>query len=445
MDQVQLRDGRQVRGLIREETAQHLAVIQCVQQPDKPLFFIVRSLPAQDIAKVARLEPAQRGDLERKIVAYKTRQQREAGRQEGLKIEPTAELGPRGYRYSGPWFSLLTTGSSSSARLAVARIELRFAAFQMAWPARRTASRPLKIVLWGAREEYQAYRLQQHIDVANGAYFDPATNTIVASLELDPLLDEQAAATAVHRQQLTDLHKQEQELRTELLAEERQLKLLGVQRSERLSNGQKRMQHFKQLRTDLERKLTELERRNQQRLCEYLDESFRTMYHEAFHAYLENYVYPSSETEVPRWLQEGLAQVFESARLELGDRLRTDITVLGQRLAQDLAGQPPLSLAQVLGTSDATYLGLHGAPAREAARHYLYAWALAEFWLQRRPQSRDPWREAEQLDRYVQADREAGPEQRFAELLGRPLPELEAEWQAFLRRASEARAKTEDR
>src|SRR5262249_10955300 len=46
---------------------------------------------------------------------------------------------------------------------------------------------------------------------------------------------------------------------------------------------------------------------------------FRTLYHEAFHAYLANFVFPPSKGEAPRWLNEGLAQVFEEALIEGGE------------------------------------------------------------------------------------------------------------------------------
>jgi len=43
------------------------------------------------------------------------------------------------------------------------------------------------------------------------------------------------------------------------------------------------------------------------------------LYHEAFHAYLSNCVYPPADGEMPRWLNEGLAQIFETAIVEVGE------------------------------------------------------------------------------------------------------------------------------
>src|SRR5207253_3002021 len=46
---------------------------------------------------------------------------------------------------------------------------------------------------------------------------------------------------------------------------------------------------------------------------------FAVLSHEAFHAYLATVVYPPPAAGPPRWLNEGLAQVFESAVVEAGE------------------------------------------------------------------------------------------------------------------------------
>src|SRR5205085_9379515 len=60
---------------------------------------------------------------------------------------------------------------------------------------------------------------------------------------------------------------------------------------------------------------------------------FALLYHESFHAYVTTFVYPplppdrvragAGAGELPRWLNEGLAQVFETAVVEAGE-LRAD-------------------------------------------------------------------------------------------------------------------------
>ena len=67
---------------------------------------------------------------------------------------------------------------------------------------------------------------------------------------------------------------------------------------------------------------------------------FVRLFHEAFHAYLENYVYPQTDHDVPRWLNEGLAQVFEGGQLESGSlRLDAPDTARLKLLQEDFAAR----------------------------------------------------------------------------------------------------------
>ena len=46
---------------------------------------------------------------------------------------------------------------------------------------------------------------------------------------------------------------------------------------------------------------------------------FTRLYHEAFHAYLGTFVYPAQGGSLPIWFNEGLAQIFETAIVEVGE------------------------------------------------------------------------------------------------------------------------------
>ena len=106
---------------------------------------------------------------------------------------------------------------------------------------------------------------------------------------------------------------------------------------------------------------------------------FTRLAHEAFHAYLEVFVYPRQVYDVPRWLNEGLAQTFEGGLLE-ADTLRIDTpnaTALAQ-LQADLRGEHPLELADLLAAGSETFLSAH-ANADTADRMYYYSWGLAYY------------------------------------------------------------------
>ena len=142
---------------------------------------------------------------------------------------------------------------------------------------------------------------------------------------------------------------------------------------------------------------------------------------------LENYVYPQASHDVPRWLNEGLAQIFESGQLESGtlrldapdaDRLHT--------LQADLKTLPALTLADVLIADGSRFLVSHPGGERASLRYYLYSWGLAYYLA-----FRQPLLETQALDRYVERPPAiAEPIARFERLVGAPLPRFEQRWRA---------------
>ena len=120
---------------------------------------------------------------------------------------------------------------------------------------------------------------------------------------------------------------------------------------------------------------------------------FALLYHEAFHAYVATFVYPplppadvkagKGTGELPRWLNEGLAQVFETAVVEAGE-LRADHPDRERlRRVKDWlkgkGGGPPVPLADLLTTGREAFLASHADQAAASDRAYLTCWALAHY------------------------------------------------------------------
>src|SRR5205814_1233933 len=106
------------------------------------------------------------------------------------------------------------------------------------------------------------------------------------------------------------------------------------------------------------------------------------LYHETFHAYAGNFAYPPAAAggpgELPRWLNEGLAQIFETAVLEAGelrvghaDRDRLD------RAQALLKEGGLLPLRDLLRAGKESFVALHADQKAAADRTYLAAWAVA--------------------------------------------------------------------
>ena len=122
---------------------------------------------------------------------------------------------------------------------------------------------------------------------------------------------------------------------------------------------------------------------------------FALLYHEAFHSYAATFVYPplpaadvragKGTGELPRWLNEGLAQLFEGAVVE-GTELRVGLPD-AERLekVQDLlrgkgtaAGLVPV--ADLLRAGKDSFLAAHDDQRTAADRAYLTSWAIT-YWL----------------------------------------------------------------
>src|SRR5262249_53508321 len=135
--------------------------------------------------------------------------------------------------------------------------------------------------------------------VNNPAIYDMEHNRICCGSELQRLGDELEHARKQHQQALTDLLEKETEL-NKLYKGRPPAQLLAPLRESRFRIAQqddKNERHFQDATTRL----------------------FQRLYHEAFHAYLANFVYPRGDAEVPRWLNEGLAQIFETAMVEASE------------------------------------------------------------------------------------------------------------------------------
>jgi hypothetical protein len=156
---------------------------------------------------------------------------------------------------------------------------------------------------------------------------------------------------------------------------------------------------------------------------------FQRLYHESFHAYLENFVFPAADFDVPRWLNEGLAQVFEEGIVEAGT-LRLDIPSQTRLLAlqRDLREQDRLPLAELLNSEPRRFLVAHENQAVASERLYLYSWGLAHYLV-----IREPVLQGRALQKYVEKSAaNTSPEQRFEAMVGMPLEEVEKKWRAAM-------------
>jgi len=423
-ERVELLSGGVLRGFVESEDDLWIRLIEIHQPRGRPMYLLIRSIDRASVAKVDRLEPQQRAELKQRIDQFRNRSRIEAGHWQAIRLSLVTRSGSHYRRYRGKWFTLESTADEEMTRRMIVRVEQVFTAYRQVLAPRSQPRRPLRLVVLGSMDEYRTHLKRLGIDIRNPACFVREDNLVIAGSELSRLAGQLDGIRARHEQLREELERLEQEMSTRLAALSRKFKEDGLSRSEtqRLLLMEK-VKFQKQI--DAKRKeLDRCDAENRRMFDGLTHRMFARLYHEAFHAYLENYVYPYDEYRVPRWLNEGLAVMFEGGLLEAGT-LRVDAPreETLRRLKADLAGSRPLSLQDLL-TADAGEYLLHAG----ANRHYDYSWGLVYYLTFEKDLLASP-----ELQRYVAlASQDTPPLERFEELTGTPLTKFEAIWRAYI-------------
>ncbi|MGC4004521.1 MAG: DUF1570 domain-containing protein [Pirellulales bacterium] len=427
LERLDLRDGRVLQGLILRETEDLLDLDEVRRPPGRPMVLIRRRFPQTAIRQIDRLNDEDRRALADRLDRYRNRSLEETQSMAAVKLQKEALADTILWRYrESPWFELESRADEELTRRAIVRIEQMFAAFAVILPPRPEARRErLRISLFDTQQAYREFQAALGVDLRNPAFYLRDKNVLAAGAEASTLVRNLAAVrekNAATKAALDDLNKQIpvklQQAVKEFTSQGRKpdetKQLVGLMRA----NLQREM-------TTLQTRLSTAERENTKQFENFTGVMFQRLYHEAFHAYLENFVYPSDVSDVPRWLNEGLAQVFEEGVIEVGT-LRLDMpgkTRLSQ-LQKDLRENPRLPLAEILESTADRFLVSHEQQARESQRLYLYSWGLAYYLA-----IREPVLQSKALDQYVAAGaKDLPPIKRFERMVGQPLDEFEKRW-----------------
>lgn len=424
LEELRLKSNVTLRGLIDSETARQTVFVEVFRPQGKPTYLRIRPLENADIDSVKRLSGDERKPAEQLVAETRDRVWIEAGRMDAVQFRVSREAGRIVYRYEGPWFDMTSTADDESTRRSVVRLEQAFLAFRRALPPRIAPQSKLSVLLFGTSDEYQEHLRRSGLDLANPAFFSVRENRIAAGADLvafgQQLSQSRRQNDAVRRQYdeaAAALPKELQELK-------RALEKQGLPRAELTQELRAWRTRFQNELAESRRQLRAIERANTTKFNRFAERLLAQLYHEAFHAYVENYAFRHGDArhQLPRWLNEGLAQVFEAAIFE-ADTLRLDAPhprTLAL-LQDDLREAAPLRLVDLLSADDAPFVASHESDHRATKRHYLHAWGLA-YYLIFGPARLDPAK-LEQL-----ADRDATSAQHLETLLGKPLDTIERDW-----------------
>ncbi len=425
LESVTLSGGQKLHGLIEPVGPSEIEFIAVHRPPGKPMYLIVTPIDRKSIASWQRLDPAQRKVLRERIEKFRNRAVIEARRMEDVQLTGILRDRVPCWLYRGEWFALESTADEQTTRRSIVRIEQMFTAYRQILPPRVEHRRPLQIMLFGATDQYQQYLRGLGLEISNPAFFAADFNLVAAGSDMNQFVAELAKSQRENLAAQKEFDRQLAALPERLKQLSSQLRQAGRSKEETqtiLAAEQKRWDDQKKA---LAAKIAGIQRRNTARFNEVAGQMFARLYHEAFHAYLDGSVYPSSTHDVPRWLNEGLAQVFEGGLLE-ADTLRLDAPNKSalSRLRHDLAEGEPLALADLVAADANTFLLAHRASPSEASRWYLYSWGLAYYLTFEQPVLGTP-----EFDEYIRLESESKlPVERFEKLVGMPLDQFEGRW-----------------
>jgi hypothetical protein len=429
-DKIHLTDGKVFQGLVIEETPSEIRFYDVRQKPGRPTVVILTTFSRDEVKAVDKLDAA-----ERKRLTQRLRDLDPTGKAEDLRVK-SLELSPAqwgygedrkpGLSYSSDHFILVSNAGPEIVRRAAVRLEQIYAAYTHYLPPRRQplqpkADPPLRhrtvttILLVQSRAQYRELLRSQGQDIVNPAFYDAERNEVVCASELKRLGEKLDSTRQEHDKLLERIRKEETE-------------------ANKLPFGDVRNRVLQQL-DEARSEIARVSTKNEETFREATQQLFQTLYHEAFHAYQANFVWPPDEFHVPRWLNEGLAQIFETAIIEAGElRVGHAEEVRLARVKKALAAARPedglVPVADLLKSRPKDYLVAHASSRQLADRHYLTSWALA-FYLTFDKRLLG----TKALDSYLKVQgRSAEPIEAFQKLVGKPLPQFEKEFHEYLTR-----------
>jgi len=277
-------------------------------------------------------------------------------------------------------------------RKAAHRLRKVFDAYKRHFGVDRNEAERVRVVIFNSMGQY--YASIDHA-VKNPAFYAPDLKLVAAGCDvaayravIDNIREHHAKLTEQLKAEQARIDKARAEVRAIVDKYHKQLHTAGKTTSrgraimDLIRRAERRWQiHVMKLEKplkDIRREIGELNRRNERVFDERARHMLRMLYHEGFHAFLDQFLFDEKLVKkVPRWLNEGLAQYFEEARVEgsrlvLGQENRRKIAFL--RKARREGKLVPMAKMLTAGAED--YLVKDTSDLEKSTKHYLQAWCL---------------------------------------------------------------------
>ncbi len=417
-DVIQLKNGYSVKGLILEETEFRIRFQIVRRAPGRPTVCMTAFFYSSDIdfKKIQRLTNEERELLKNRLSELDPKGEGERRRMDSLELQVCEWNGKakKGWRYDSDYFSLTSNAPEEVVRRLAVRLEQIYLAYAQFLAPRFPGGKPTTVVLYSDLADYQKTLDKWGWKLKNPAFFDPKDNRIVCGSNLQALGDDLRKATITNRDERRKLDTREADYR-------------------RLYKNPQEFAAKMQPINEYRMKLAAADKHNEALFDSATQRLFAILYHESFHAYVCNFVYPSNARqgpgELPRWLNEGLAQIFETAIVEAGElRVGHADTVRLLKVKDAVRSGEMMPLKELLNSGAKSFLVHDNNERLTSDRAYLASWALAAYLsFDRRLLG------SARLDAFIAAVNGGGDaEKAFAKLCGQTLPEFEKAFHAWL-------------
>jgi hypothetical protein len=424
-DEITLSNGAKYQGLLLDDGPKEVRFQTVRRRPGQPTFTLTWKALRSEVASIKKLTDAERMVLKERIAELDQDGSGERKRTQSLVLEPAMWLGEpaKGQAYRSDHFELVSGAPGEVTRRAAVRLEQIYAAYARLLPPTNSEGRPTRIQLAPDPDSYKLLLAPLgHTDLLNPAVYDPRANLIVCGSDFRRLGKELEDARFHHAQQIVELDRYEASVKK--LYKEPELKryLDPIKRDRAL--------------------VYKTDRENGEKFDKAASRLFAVLYHEAFHAYAGTFVYVpltveqvkegKGTGELPRWLNEGLAQIFETAIVEAGE-LRAECANPARlaKVKDAVRGKNGLRLvplAELLTAGKDSFLTRHADQSAAADRAYLTCWAAAYYLTFDRRLIGTP-----KFQTYLRTVNSGGdPRIAFETLVGQPLAAFERDWHAYL-------------
>ena len=388
LESLRLHDGRRLQGLVLEPAdadgprnpAAPIGFVQIVQPPGRAMELITWApISAARIASIERLSDAEHALLGKRVDEFRNRRGRQHAAETAVALLRDDEDEP--WRYAGRWFTLDSTADPSLTRKAVVLLEQVFAALEALVPPGSPEGdpvAPLWVTLCGTANEYRDVQESLGIEAEHPAFYVPARGLLVAGSDMPAMIEQERAAAdslAVTERELSD---RDRSFDADVRRLASDLEKQGVPTGKRAEIVQLARNRWQREREAMLAQVATARRDNAARVADARRAFAARLTHEAWHAYADRRLAGSGRRPLPLWLDEGLAQVFETAPLEAGElRLDAPDPVRLKALQELLATGDPPPLADLLRAGQSQFLVGHSGGRTASQQSYLMAWGLA--------------------------------------------------------------------